>query len=146
MALIKCPECGKKYSDTAVACPHCGYTKNTQKYGKELGTGIKEGLKGLNTVCSPKKRKTCILLNIIPILGYIIFVPLGALNDNDSLVAIGAAFGICSGFYQFYVGKIKMGIIYTITIGGLIIGSLIDLFKLLFTKTFKDSNGFPLIY
>lgn len=57
MALIKCPECGKEYSDTAASCPHCGYTTNTQKYGKELGAGIKEGLKGLNTVCSPKKKK-----------------------------------------------------------------------------------------
>lgn len=26
MALIKCPECGKKISDTAVNCPNCGYS------------------------------------------------------------------------------------------------------------------------
>ena len=25
MALIKCPECGKQYSDKAKACPNCGY-------------------------------------------------------------------------------------------------------------------------
>ena len=25
MALIKCPECGKEISDTAKACPNCGY-------------------------------------------------------------------------------------------------------------------------
>lgn len=25
MALIKCPECGKEVSDTAKACPNCGY-------------------------------------------------------------------------------------------------------------------------
>ena len=25
MALIKCPECGKEYSDKAKACPNCGY-------------------------------------------------------------------------------------------------------------------------
>lgn len=25
MALINCPECGKQVSDTAPACPHCGY-------------------------------------------------------------------------------------------------------------------------
>lgn len=23
MALIKCPECGKEFSDTATTCPHC---------------------------------------------------------------------------------------------------------------------------
>ena len=26
MALIKCPECKKKISDTCKTCPHCGYT------------------------------------------------------------------------------------------------------------------------
>ena len=25
MALIKCPECKKKISDTVVSCPNCGY-------------------------------------------------------------------------------------------------------------------------
>ena len=25
MALIKCPECGKEFSDKAPACPNCGY-------------------------------------------------------------------------------------------------------------------------
>ena len=25
MALIKCPECGKEISDTAMNCPNCGY-------------------------------------------------------------------------------------------------------------------------
>ena len=25
MALVKCPECGNQMSDTAEACPHCGY-------------------------------------------------------------------------------------------------------------------------
>ena len=28
MALIKCNECGKEISDTAKACPHCGYENN----------------------------------------------------------------------------------------------------------------------
>ena len=25
MALVSCPECGKKISDAARSCPHCGY-------------------------------------------------------------------------------------------------------------------------
>lgn len=25
MSLIKCPECGKEFSDRAVSCPNCGY-------------------------------------------------------------------------------------------------------------------------
>ena len=31
MALIECPECGKKVSDKANACIHCGYPLNEQK-------------------------------------------------------------------------------------------------------------------
>lgn len=146
MALIKCSECGKEFSDKASACPNCGCPNDTRNYGKELGTGIKEGIKGLNTVCSPKKRKTCILLNVIPILGFIVFMSIGISANNDPISCIGVAFGFCGGIYQFYVGKIKLGIIYTITMGGFVIGAVLDLFKLLFTKTFKDSNGFPLIY
>lgn len=26
--MIKCPECGKEISETAFACPYCGYTSN----------------------------------------------------------------------------------------------------------------------
>ncbi len=29
MALINCPECGKKVSDSAVQCPECAYPINT---------------------------------------------------------------------------------------------------------------------
>lgn len=28
MALIKCPECGKEISSTALTCPNCGYSNN----------------------------------------------------------------------------------------------------------------------
>ena len=28
MALIRCPECGKEFSDKAVACPNCGFPTN----------------------------------------------------------------------------------------------------------------------
>lgn len=34
MALIKCVECGKKHSDTAKSCPHCGYKKRMSKKTK----------------------------------------------------------------------------------------------------------------
>ena len=32
MALIKCKECSKQYSDMRMSCPHCGYIRNTQKH------------------------------------------------------------------------------------------------------------------
>ena len=50
MALINCPECNKKISDTVKACPHCGYSlkgikknnvKNNMNYhNKSVKTGI----------------------------------------------------------------------------------------------------------
>lgn len=31
MALIKCKECGKEYSDMAEVCPNCGYSEKKSK-------------------------------------------------------------------------------------------------------------------
>lgn len=121
-------------------------SKQTYGYGKELGQGIKEGLKGLNTMASPKKRKACILMIIIPLFLFILLFSMGISTDNDSISNVGMAFGLCLGIYQFYVGKIKKGLLYTITMGLFCIGAIVDLLKLSFTKTFKDANGFPLIY
>lgn len=146
MSLIKCPECGREISDQASSCPNCGYGLNTTQYGQELGTGIKEGLKGLNTIASPKSRKTCILLISVPLATFLLFLTVGTALNSESIMSVGVLAGLCLGIYQFYVGKFSKGIIYTITMGGLIFGAVFDLFKLLLTKTFKDANGFPLIY
>lgn len=116
------------------------------QYGAEIGAGIKQGMKGLNTVCSPKKRKTTILLILIPLILFLVFFAIGMSTGNDSVSGVGVFFGLCLGMYQFYVGKFKKGLIYTITLGGLVIGCVIDLLKLVISKTFKDANGFPLIY
>lgn len=119
-----------------------------QDYGKELGYGIKEGLKGLNTVASPKSKKKCEKLMIIPLIIFvigIISIMLGADSDNPiAIIGILSGFGL--GLYQFYIGKFKKGLIYTITFGFFTIGILFDLFKLKVTHTLTDSNGFPLIY
>lgn len=118
-----------------------------QEYGAELGAGIKQGLQGLNTACSPKKRKTCIRLITIPLFLFIVGGFIGLVEESAMVIAgIGTLGGFCLGLYQFYVGRIGIGILYTITFGGFFIGCLIDLFKLTVTKTFKDANGFPLIY
>ena len=36
MALVKCPECGKEISDSALACPHCGCPSDIIKEKIEL--------------------------------------------------------------------------------------------------------------
>lgn len=121
---------------------------NTQAYGKELGYGIKEGLKGLNTVVSPKSKKKCEKLIIVPLAIFligIISIALGA-ESNNPITVIGIMSGFGLGLYQFYIGKFKKGIIYTVTFGLCTLGVFADLFKLKVTHTLKDSNGFPLIY
>ena len=32
MALIDCTECGGKYSDTTISCPHCGYVEYEEEH------------------------------------------------------------------------------------------------------------------
>ncbi len=48
MALIKCKECGKQFSDMADACPNCGYNPTKAK-DKALGLKPKEERKGKTT-------------------------------------------------------------------------------------------------
>lgn len=151
-----CKNCGAEIQEKTKFCPSCGKAtsdrkqsqQSTKEYGEELGKGIKIGLQGLNTVCSTKKRKTAILLIIIPLLICISgFTGIGVTEGNGSgLFALMFMAGLLLGIYQFYVGKFGKGILYTITMGGFFVGCLIDLFKLTVTKTFKDANGFPLIY
>lgn len=118
----------------------------TQEYGAELGAGIKRGMQGLNTICSPRKRKTCIMLILIPLLVFILGLGVGCAQNNDNIMYVGIVGGLCLGLYQFYVGRIGKGLLFAVTMGGFGIGCLIDLFKLVVTKTFKDANNFPLIY
>lgn len=149
-----CKHCGKLIDKDCVICPKCGkqvenlqnnfVQNNTTKadninYGKELGLGIKESLKGLNTMASPKKRKTCILMIIIPLAMSIFCIVIGAAN-------IGIVFGFGLGIYQFYIGKFGKGLLFTFTVGMFFIGAIIDLFKLSITNTLRDANGFPIIY
>ena len=116
-----------------------------QNYGAELGKGIKESMQGLNTNASPKKRKTAILLIVIPLVLFIALIAIGMSTGNDILSGAAVLFGLCLGLHQFYVGKIGKGLLYTITMGFFVIGAVINLFKLLI-KTFRDVNGFPLLY
>lgn len=48
MALIECPECGKKVSDIAVVCVHCGYP--IEKYVKRIKV-LENGAKPPTSPC-----------------------------------------------------------------------------------------------
>ena len=47
------------------------------------------------------------------------------------------------GFHRFYVGKIGTGFLYLFSVGGFMIGWVIDLAKILL-GTFQDNVGAPL--
>jgi DNA-directed RNA polymerase subunit RPC12/RpoP len=86
MALIKCAECGKQVSSEAVACPHCGITREKQEVLKEkkveqqklkcgnCGT-VQEGLNRRCPKCGEVVRSWgIIILSYILMGGLIIFL------------------------------------------------------------------------
>ncbi len=78
MALIKCNECKKDVSDTAVVCPYCGYQIKTYQTGK--------------------KSKMIFFLGLLSmIIGFL------ALMGKQPNVAIPF---IVLGFFLFVIGKI----------------------------------------
>ena len=88
---------------------------NVQVYGKELGYGIKEGLKGLNTVASPKSKKKCEKLMVIPLITFYISITIIGISNAEGFLGIFAVLPfliscLLMGVYQFYIGKFKKGI------------------------------------
>ena len=55
MALITCPECGKKISDTAVSCPHCGFRRTHKKYYVTCDNGHQVGVPNPEEGNEPKR-------------------------------------------------------------------------------------------
>ncbi len=50
MALINCPECGKKVSTTASSCPHCGFRHHWEEKSKEIAKVEKEYVYQFHTI------------------------------------------------------------------------------------------------
>ena len=58
MALINCPECASKISDSAHFCPHCGYVlNNTYAKATEEQPMVVSSKSKNNPVCIPQKVK-----------------------------------------------------------------------------------------
>ncbi len=79
MAMINCPECKKRVSDTATACPHCGAPITGAREGTAAGaplTTVQE---------TSKKFKLQILLAALAFWGGLVFL----FQGNDT--AEGAA-------------------------------------------------------
>ena len=67
MAMITCPECKKKISETADSCPNCGYQKIAEIKKKE-----QQALKGCGIGC----------LSVIVI--FVVIYMIGSFSSNDS--------------------------------------------------------------
>lgn len=72
MALIKCPECGKKMSDKAEGCPHCGYSPK-----KDSSKTTLNNLKG------KWDTKYLIIILIVLVGGYFLFFNKNNTNNNN---------------------------------------------------------------
>lgn len=64
MALIKCPECGKKISDTAISCPNCGY--NLSPKNQKKVTTVKTNLVRVGSIL-------VIIGNVLSLICFIIY-------------------------------------------------------------------------
>ena len=63
------------------------------------------------------------------------------LSPKSKLVALLLCFFLGGwGVHRFYVGKIGTGILYLLTGGGFLIGSIVDFVNIL-TNNFKDRQG-----
>lgn len=91
MALIKCEECGKEFSDKANVCIHCGCPITKKKICKECGTVIKKDEKKCSKCGCPIKKEKVNKKSIIIcscIIGVILVGIIGSiiLGNNNKLV------------------------------------------------------------
>lgn len=150
MSLIKCPECNKEISDTAVNCPNCGYEIGKMKFCKYCGEKIHED----SIICTKCGRQ---VEEVKKTASEGIIINNNNNNNNSSsssssassaatasasrdreVVFVGNAKNkwvslmLCiflgwMGAHKFYEGKTMMGVIYLFTVGLFGIGWIVDI-------------------
>ena len=73
---MTCPDCGKSYSDTAAACPNCGYNTGTAAVVK-IGSSPKDNIGNLDAFL------LYVLSFLIPLAGFIIGAIYVSKNEAD---------------------------------------------------------------
>lgn len=86
MGLIKCPECGRDVSDTAMCCPSCGFDiKKHIREGQKQELKQKSDMKSIKQQTSLKK-KIIILIFAIVVIITAIFVGVQKQRDKNALM------------------------------------------------------------
>lgn len=118
-----CPLCGAPMeSDT---CSYCGYTKEKEEPTLTQSVGVN---------VSP----TPVVQNVVINQTY------RTCSDKDKWIALLlCVFLGAFGAHRFYVGDIKMGLLYLFTCGIFGLGWLYDIVKILL-GSFRDKYGFKL--
>jgi len=95
MALIKCPECGKKVSDIAHSCPKCGAPIKEDEYEEE---------QTIQLTSKNLKAQGCLSLFII-VLGFILAAIGGKTNES---VAHAGAYIVLFGILWLIIARIRV--------------------------------------
>lgn len=101
MALIKCPDCGKEFSDQAAACPNCGRPNKTVEQSAEHPQAQPQPQPPKEE--KPKNTKLSIAALIVVILGTI--------STTAALVWLGIILGVIDFF--IHRGKRKFAVLVT---------------------------------
>lgn len=110
-----CKYCGKQILSEAVVCTHCGRQVDVMKKSNtQAPVAFYQDNKKKNI--SPKSKKTTMTLALLGLFG------------------IG-------GLHRFYSGKVLSGLLYLLTGGLFLIGTIVDLFKIN-NDDFTDSDGY----
>ena len=96
-------------------------------------------------ITSPKKKKVCKRLIILGILFTLIgTIALGTTNAADWAIGVFLIGCLLDGGCSFYIGKIKRGLLFTITGGLVFVGAIMDFLKVS-TGKMTDYHGYPII-
>lgn len=90
MALISCPECGKKVSDTSKTCVHCGFDLSNINVEKEQVKGVSDETNIISNTKNKMDKKKFIWIGIavgILVIGLIIFFVIKGINDKKEYEA-----------------------------------------------------------
>lgn len=136
-----CEKCGSEIPDGQKFCPNCGTPLVNANPYEEVLERVPT-TENLSTKISSKNWTVCLILLAVPLVWFLLFSIVGYFTNNAFIANLGAFGGLFLGVHQFYVGKIKMGILFTLTVGGFVVGAILFLIELTVTKTFKDVNGF----